>query len=79
MNKKIEKTIVKKYYDVKVEVMLPATLTYRVLAEDADEAARLIKTTVPTGIKHRLIGRRELKLMVYDAGSTILRLLRNLV
>jgi hypothetical protein len=69
----------KHYYDVKIECMLPATLTYRVLAEDPQEAALLVKGLSPTGVKHRLHGRKELKLSVYDAGSSMLRWMKNLL
>jgi hypothetical protein len=67
------------YFDVKVECMLPATLTYRVLADDAQQAADLIRGMSPTGVKHRLIGRKELKLAVYDAGSNMIRWMKNLI
>lgn len=67
------------YFDVKVECMLPATLTYRVLAEDAQQAAELIKGTQPNSVQHKLIGRKELKLTVYDAGSTMIRWMKRLV
>lgn len=69
----------KYYYDVKVECMLPATLTFRVLAEDPQQAADLIRGAAPTGVKHRLLGRKDLKLSVYDAGSTMLRWMKNLL
>lgn len=69
----------KLYYDVKVECMLPATLTFRVLAEDAQQAAELIRGMNPVGIKHRLLGRKDIKLSVYDAGSTMLRWMKNLI
>jgi len=69
----------KSYYDVRVESMIPATLTFRVLAEDPEEAAELIKGTNPIAVKHRLIGRKDHKLSVYDAGSSILRWARNLI
>lgn len=69
----------KLYYDVKVECMLPATLTFRVLAEDPQQAVELIKGASPTGVKHRLIGRKDIKLSVYDAGSTMLRWMKNLL
>lgn len=68
----------KYYYDVKVEAMLPSTLTYRVLAEDPDHAAQLIKKMSPVSVQHRLIGRKESKLTVYDAGCSIIRLVINL-
>ena len=67
------------YFDVKVECMLPATLTYRVLAEDAQQAFDLIRGLSPNSVKHRLIGRREIKVMVYDAGSTMIKWMKNLL
>lgn len=69
----------KKYYDIKIECMLPATLTYRVLAKDAEEAFRLTKNLQPNGVQHRLIGRKEIKATVYDAGSSLIRFIKNLV
>jgi hypothetical protein len=68
----------KQYFDVKVECLLPATLTYRVLAEDELQAAEMIKRLQPTSIKHRLTGRKELKLIVYQAGSLIIKFIKNL-
>lgn len=67
------------YYDVKVETMLPATLTFRILAETPEQAAELIRGQNPVGVKHRLIGRKDSKLSVYDAGSTMLRWMKNLL
>lgn len=78
MNKK-KVPLIKKYFDVKVECMLPATLTYRVLAEDAYQASISIKNISPIGVHHRLIGKKELKLTVYDAGSSMIRYVRNLI
>jgi hypothetical protein len=73
------KIIEKHYYDVKVECMLPATVTYRVLAEDPQQAAELIRGLSPTGVKHRLHGKKDIKLSVYDAGSSMLRWMKNLI
>jgi hypothetical protein len=69
----------KLYYDVKVETMLPATLTFRVLAEDPQQAAELIKGMSPVGVHHRLAGRRDKKLTVYEAGSSMIKWVRDLV
>ena len=69
----------KHYYDVKVECMLPATLTYRVLAEDPVQAASLIKGMSPVGVKHRLLGRKDIKLSVYKAGSSLMEWMKNLL
>lgn len=69
----------KRYYDVKVESMIPAVLTFRVLAEDPQQASELIKGMNPVGVKHRLVGRRDLKLTVYEAGSSMIKWVRNLM
>lgn len=68
----------KKYFDVKVECLLPATLIYRVLAEDEIQAITLIKNTNPNSIKHKLAGKKDIKISVYDAGSNILRFIKHL-
>lgn len=69
----------KQYYEVKVECLLPAVLTYKVLAEDANQAADLIKGKAPNSIQHRLVGRKELVLKVYDAGSNMMRFMKKLL
>jgi len=67
------------YYDVKVEALIPATLVFRVLAEDAKQAADMIKNKQPNSVKYRLHGRRELKLMVYDTGCSMIKYIKNLL
>lgn len=69
----------KHYYDIKVECTLPATLTFRVLAEDPVQAAALIKGMSPTGVKHRLFGRKDHKLTVYESGSSMIKWVKNLI
>ena len=68
----------KYYYDVKIECMLPATLTYRILAETPEQAADLIKGQQPNGVVHKLIGRKEIALRVYSAGSSMMHFMRKL-
>lgn len=75
---KQEKEIKQKFYfDVKVETMLPATLIYRVHAEDAQQAAEMIKNMSPVGVKHKLFGKKDIKLAVYDAGCSVIKWLKN--
>jgi len=69
----------KKLYDVKVEVLLPATLTYRVLADNPEQAIELTKTMQPTGVRHQLARKRSLKAIVLDAGSTMIRLTKTFI
>lgn len=68
-----------KYYDIKVEVMLPATLHYRVLAKSPEEAVKLLKNLQPNAVKHKLIGRKEIKLYVYEAGTSLIKFIKNLI
>jgi hypothetical protein len=77
--KKKAAQIPKQYYDVKVECMLPATLTYRILAEDAQQAADLIKGKHPNSVQYKLVGRREMMLKVYDASCTMIRFMKKLL
>jgi hypothetical protein len=76
--KKAKEPKLKFYFDVKVEVMLPATLTYKVLAEDAQQAVNLIKGMQPHSVNHKLIGRKELRLKVYDTGGSMIRFIKEL-
>jgi hypothetical protein len=80
MEKNNNKTKIKQkfYFDLKIDCLLPATITYHVLAENAEEAVKLIKYMAPTSVQYKLHGRKELKLRVYDAGSSIIRFIKNL-
>jgi hypothetical protein len=64
------------WYDVKIEALLPATLIYRVLAENPQQAAELIKGKSPTQVQHRLAGAKNLALRIYNSGSTMLQFLK---
>lgn len=69
----------KSYYDVKVECLLPATLTYRVLAKDAEEAVNNVKYMSPNGVKHKIAGKKDLKITVYDSGTSMIRFFKNIL
>jgi len=73
------KILEKSYFDVKIETMLPSTLIYRVLAESPEQAIQLIKQSNPVSVKYRLPGKKDLKITVYDAGTNMLRFLKNLI
>ena len=70
--------IIKKYFEVRLECMLPATLTYKVLAENPEKAVDMIKHIQPTSIEYKLIGRKEIKIIVYQAGCTIILFIKHL-
>jgi hypothetical protein len=67
------------YFDIRVETNVPATFTYRVFAEDAAQAAEMIKGQAPTNIKYKIPMKKDIKLTVYDAGSSIIRWMKNFV
>ena len=76
---KIAQPVIKQYYDIKIDCTLPATLTYRILAETPQQALELIKGKSPNSVQHKLIGRKELVAKVYNAGGNLLQLLKKLV
>jgi hypothetical protein len=65
-------------FDVSIETLLPATLKYRVWAETPEQAAEQIKKLNPTQVQYRLAGRRDRKLTVYQAYTSIVQLVKNL-
>ena len=66
------------YFDVKVETLLPATLIYRVLAESPEQAADMIKNIAPNSVNYRLLGKKDLRMMIYLAGQSIIKLIKSL-
>lgn len=67
----------KKYYNIVVEALVPTTLTYRVYAENEEEALKLINKQLPTNVKPRVIQKKPLKATVYELGSLIVKLIKN--
>ncbi len=69
----------KQYFDIRIECMLPATVTYRVLAENAEDAINLIKNKPPHSVSYKLNGKRDLVIRVYDAGSSMMRFIKKVL
>jgi hypothetical protein len=61
------------YYDVRVEALVPSILTYRILADDPQQAAELIKGKQPNQVQPQLARRKELIAKVYPSGSSLLQ------
>ena len=76
--KEAPKPLVKKHWTLKVEAMVPATITYQILAETPEQAITLIKTSAPKHVQYKLVGKKNLKATVYDLGSSMIRLVKNL-
>lgn len=69
----------KKYFDVKVECTIPATLVYRIKAHSAQEASEMINYIQPNEIKYKLQKKKMLKILVFESGSVILKFIKNIL
>jgi len=67
------------YYTVKIEAMVPCTMTFKILATSPQEAITKARKTKPHNIIHQLNGRRDLKASVYKFGYSIIELVMNLI
>lgn len=81
LKKKKEQPKIKQYYTVKIESTGPVLLTYRVFAEDENEAFEMIKKNPNQSMseppKHSLSKLKRLKATVYQAGSSLIKLVKN--
>jgi hypothetical protein len=73
MTKKKEE-IKKQFYDIKLEVLVPTTFTFRVEAENEDKAVENINKLKPKNIKPDYNKKINLKASVYQAGTHMLKL-----
>lgn len=71
-----DKKIEKKTYDIKVELLVPTTITYRVVAEDEQEALKEIDKYSARKIstQHNFNRKIKLKATVYNYGTTMIKL-----
>lgn len=63
----------KKYYDVKLEALVPCTITYRVFADNEQDAVTQINKKDPISVRPNIRHKRDIKAVVYDAGSSLIR------
>lgn len=64
----------KKYYDIKLEANVPCLITYRIYADDEHDALTQIGKKAPTSVKPNISQKRDIKALIYEAGSSILKL-----
>lgn len=71
-----DKPIERKNFDVKVELLIPTTITYRVLALDEQDALKEIdKGSARRMSTHQNLNRKiKLKATVYGANTTMIKL-----
>ena len=70
---------VKKWFDIKLECLTPTTITYRILADDEQDALKQMDKKTPTSIKPNIFKRKNLKATVYDGGSSLIRFIKSFV
>lgn len=76
---KDKKPVVLKYYDVKVEAMVPASMVFRILAASPEEALKMVKGKSPNSISYIIAKRKELKIFIYESGSSIIKFMKRVV
>lgn len=79
MEKTLKEKIIKEYFIVKVDITVPATITYRVYAEGPEQAIELAKKGNEVVVE-RKVGwpkAKKLKAVAYTAGTSIIRFIKN--
>jgi len=66
----------KKLYTVKLEVMAPVELTYKIWAESPEEAAELRGATLARPPKPNLARKKNLKATVYRYGTMMIEFIK---
>lgn len=69
----------KQWYSVKISAMVPTEITYRILAEDENEAIQLSLRQLPSEPpRFQLPRMKRLSAKVYKAGTSMLKLSKKL-
>lgn len=68
-----------KYYDVKVECTVPAVIHYRILANSPGHAESILKYRDPVHIEYKINKRKNIILRIYEAGTSILHIVKSLL
>ncbi len=80
MDKKDPKKIPEKFwFDVRMDCLIPATLHFRIQAENPEEALLLSRHKPPRSIAYEPQRRKALKVRIYEGGSCLLRLAKQLM
>ncbi len=68
----------KHWFEVRVETNVPATVYYKILAKDAEEAASLVKNSPIQRVEYKIRLKRDIKLSVYEVGMLIIKYMKQL-
>lgn len=79
MTDKKELPKIKKPYDVKLEVLMPTTITYRVMALDPQDAVKEIEKNygMQTATKQDRMRKIKIKATVYQASTSMIKHTKN--
>lgn len=69
----VKKIPVFEMFEIKVQANIPCELTYRVRAENTDNALKMIEKQAPTNFRPMMMRKRLTSAKVYTAGSIMLR------
>lgn len=69
----------KNYFDIKVEALCPCIITYRIYADDENDALNQIDKKAPISIKPNISQKRNIKATVYNSGSSLIKLIKNYI
>jgi hypothetical protein len=72
MTDKDKKEVKPQYYDVRLEITVPATMHFRIYADSAEEAAKKAERHSVDSIKYHLPKRKNISMVVYKAGTSML-------
>ena len=75
--KDLDKQMDKKYYTIKLEALVPTTLTFKVLAKDEKEALEKMQKELPISHKPNFMKRKNIKAIVYEFGNLLIKLTKN--
>jgi hypothetical protein len=78
-NKKLPPTPakVKKHFDVRLECLVPCIVQYRIYADDEQDALQQMDKKTPSSIKPNIFRKKNIKATIYDAGSSLIRHIKN--
>lgn len=60
-------------FDVRVEAMVPCSLTYKIRAESIEDALKKFDKNPPTQFQPHILRKKVIKATVYNSGSLIIR------
>jgi hypothetical protein len=67
----------KKWFDIRLECMVPCIVQYRVFADDEQDALQQMDKKTPSSVKPNILRKKNVKATIYDAGSSLIRYIKN--